>query len=76
MTNEGDFQTQIKRYDQLTQQYHALDEEIDALLATYDGDTDAMGDEVHRQYRDLAHQRDEIVNEMRRLEQILFTDNE
>lgn len=76
MTNEADFQEQIKRYDQLTQQYHALDEEIDALLATYDGDTDAMADEVHRQYRDLAHQRDEIVNEMRRLEQILFTDDE
>lgn len=75
-TNEPDIKAKVERYKHLTEQYHALDERIDQLLAAHDGDADQMGDEIHRQYRELAHQRDEIVNEMRHLEQVLFADSE
>lgn len=67
---------QVEKYNQLVQQYHELDEQIDTLLMQYDGHTENMPDEAMRQYRNLARQRDDVFNNMKAMEQTLFVDED
>jgi cell division protein FtsB len=71
-----DLRQQVQEYQQLVQRYHALDEEIDALLTAHQGHTENMSEEAMAQYRSLARQRDDVFNAMRQMEQNLFTDEE
>ncbi|NDJ84600.1 MAG: hypothetical protein GYB66_01830 [Chloroflexi bacterium] len=66
---------QVERYQQLVLEYEKLAAEIDGLLMRNDGGTEEMSDEDYRRYRKLADQRDEVHNQLRHLESILFDDN-
>lgn len=74
MTN--DIQQQVTQYNELVNQYHELDEEIDTLLTSYHGHTENMPPEAISQYRELARERDDVFNAMRTMEQQLFSDDE
>jgi hypothetical protein len=65
----------LQEYDELVEQYHALDEKIDALLTQYNGYTKNMPPEAIQQYRELARRRDDIFNEMRVMERTLFSED-
>lgn len=65
---------QVQLYRQLVLEYEALDEQVDALLARHQGSTEKMSDDDFDSYRQLAHQRDYVYNQMKALEQILLGD--
>jgi hypothetical protein len=73
MTN--DMLQLVEKYNQLVQQYHALDEQIDTLLHDHQGHSENMSDAAMQQYRTLARERDDIFNAMRAMEQDLFTED-
>lgn len=73
MTN--DMLQQVEKYDELVQQYHALDEKIDTLLHNHQGYSENMSDIAMQEYRSLARERNEIFNAMRAMEQVLFPDD-
>lgn len=66
----------MSRYQQLLDRYQALSQMIGALLQKHSGGPELMSMDELAQYRALAQERDEIVNEMRLLEQELFDDAE
>lgn len=75
MADEGsDLRQQVEDYRRIVLQYEALDEEIDALLASHGGDAEAMSMEELERYRALARQRDDLFNDIRMLEQTLLHD--
>lgn len=65
---------QVTQYNELVQVYHALDEKIDNLLHAHQGHSENLTDESREKYRELARERDDIFNQMRTMEQTLFTD--
>ena len=65
MTNESDLQSQMQAYREAVSRYEALDAEIDQLFATQRGGAEKMSDDDLVKYRQLARQRDELLNEMR-----------
>jgi hypothetical protein len=69
-----DLRADLSRYQALVLQYEALDERIDALLDAYGGNVDQMDGEDKRHYREMFRQRDELLNDMRVLEQSLHID--
>jgi len=71
----NDMLQQVEKYNELVNQYQKLDDQIDTLLTNHYGHTSAINDDVMQQYRHLARQRDDIVNAMRQLEQLLFVDD-
>ena len=64
----------IQFYQVYVMQYEKLDEEIDQLIMDNGGTSDKMPPEARTRYRQLAHKRDEVLNEMRRLEKRLSLD--
>ena len=75
MADEGrDLRQQVEDYRRIVLQYEAIDEEIDALLASHGGDAEAMSMEELERYRELARRRDDLFNEIRMLEQTLLHD--
>ena len=75
MAEEGsDLRQQVEDYRRIVLQYEAIDEEIDALLASHGGDAEAMSMAELERYRGLARQRDDLFNEIRMLEQTLLHD--
>jgi hypothetical protein len=66
---------QVQLYRQLVLEYEALDERIDALLARHNGATEKMSDEDFESYRELAHRRDYVYNQMKALEQLVLGDD-
>jgi len=74
--NDSDLAQQVQYYRKVVLQYEALDEEIDNLIMAHGGTSDKMSPEDHARYRELARQRDELLNEMRTLEQQLLDDDE
>ena len=66
---------QVERYRQLVLEYEALDEQIDALLASHNGATEKMSDEDFESYRNLAHRRDYIYNQMKAMERLVLGDD-
>ncbi len=69
---DGDLSNEVLRYQALVAAYEALDEEIDAFLASYKGNLDKLEGDDKQHYREMSRQRDELLNEMRMLEQELF----
>lgn len=74
--SEGALPENVARYQQVVADYEALDREIDALLASYRGRLDQMEGEDKQRYRQMSRRRDELLNEMRVLEQDLFDGDE
>jgi hypothetical protein len=68
-------QDKVQRYREIVLQYEALDEAIDALIMAAEGKPENLSPDGFQRYRDLAHQRDELQNEMRWLEQQLLDDD-
>ncbi len=66
---------QVQKYRKMVLLYEALDEEIDDLLTAHGGGTEHMSDIERTRYRELARKRDEVLNEMRILEQELHLDD-
>jgi len=66
---------QVQRYRQLVLEYEALDGEIDALLVQHHGATEEMSDEDFENYRELAHHRDLVYNQMKELEHLVLGDD-
>lgn len=66
----------VQFYQVYVMQYEKLDEEIDKLIMDNGGTSDKMPPEVLEHYWKLAHKRDDIQNEMRRLEHRLKLDGE
>lgn len=60
-----DEMARIEQYRRLVLEYEALDEEIDTLLAQHRGATENMSDEDFDRYRELAHRRDALYNQMK-----------
>jgi len=69
-----DLRQQVEDYRRIVLEYEALDEVIDALLASHGGDAQAMSNDELERYRGLARQRDDLFNEIRMLEQTLLHD--
>ncbi|MDX2137083.1 MAG: hypothetical protein SF123_03235 [Chloroflexota bacterium] len=63
---------EVQQYRKLVLIYEAVDAEIDKLIMTYGGHSEAMPPADLERYRDLAHKRDDVQNEMRALEQKLL----
>ena len=66
---------QVQKYRTIVLVYEAIDEEIDELLTANGGGTENMTEEDRARYRELARKRDEVLNEMRILEQQLHLDD-
>lgn len=67
---------QLSLYRTAADNYEALKRQIDSLLSPYQGDADQMPPDERVQYKALARRRDEILTEMRWLEQQLLDDTE
>jgi hypothetical protein len=65
----------VQRYREIVLQYEELDSEIDRLIMASDGKPENMPREDLLRYRNLAHKRDELQNEMRWLESQLLDDD-
>ncbi|MBC7812779.1 MAG: hypothetical protein H7175_16610 [Burkholderiales bacterium] len=76
--NSRDELSRVQEYRKLVLLYEALDEEIDKLIMAHGGTTEKMTDEDLARYRQLARQRDELLNDMRSMEQelLLSDDND
>ncbi|MDZ4764618.1 MAG: hypothetical protein SGI73_08700 [Chloroflexota bacterium] len=74
--SQSDLSNQVQTYRQLVLRYEALDEEIDALIMAHGGTSEKMPAADLRRYRDLARQRDELLNEMRLMEHQLLLDED
>ena len=61
----------VQAYRQLVERYEALDRRIDDLIMRHGGVSENMPDADLEQYRQLARQRTELLNQMRRAEQEL-----
>ena len=64
----------LQFYQAFVQEYEKLDEEIDDLIMANGGKSEKMPVEARTKYRELARRRDDVLNEMRRLEQRLRLD--
>ena len=71
---EQDELERVQKYRELVLLYESLDHQIDDLIMQYDGGTENMPPDALARYRELAHQRDEVQNDMRALEQELDLD--
>ncbi len=76
MNREGgqNVREMVERYRAAVLRYEQLHREVNALLQRHNGDSENLSDEARTQYRELARQRDDAMNEMRILEQTLMDD--
>lgn len=65
----------VEAYRRVVLQYEELDQTIDALLMENNGGTEDMSEADLQRYRELAHQRDELYNQLKFLESQLFANN-
>jgi hypothetical protein len=73
---KSDALNEVRNYRKLVLIYEALDEQIDKLIMENGGASENMPPEALERYRDLARKRDDVLNEMRVLEQKLQLDDE
>ena len=67
---------EVRNYRKMVLIYEALDEQIDKLIMENGGTSDKMPPEAIERYRDLARKRDDVLNEIRVMEQKLQLDDE
>lgn len=63
---------QVQNYRKLVLIYEALQKQINALIMAGGGNSEQMSEEDRTRYRELANRRDEVLNEIRVLEQRLL----
>lgn len=76
MSSDSEMRHAVQQYRKIVLLYEALDQQIDRLISEHRGGTEKMSDEDLKRYRELARQRDELLNEMRILEQALLIDDD
>ena len=69
--SERDILHRVQAYRKIVLLYEALDQQIDDLIMAHGGLMENMPPEALTRYRELAHRRDELQNEMRTMEQEL-----
>lgn len=74
-TSDKDMKHAVQEYRKIVLLYEAVDQQIDQLFSKHRGGTDKMSEEELTRYRQLARQRDELLNEMRIWEQHLLIDD-
>jgi hypothetical protein len=74
--SDSDILQQVQYYRKVVLMYEALDEEIDTLIMAHGGTSEKMPSEDLARYKTLARQRDELLNEMRTIEQKLLADDD
>ena len=72
MTVGNDMLRQVQNYRKMVLIYEGLNAEIHKLLEDNNGGTEFMSADDLQHYRDLARQRDEMMSEMRWMEQQLL----
>ena len=73
---KSDALNEVRNYRKMVLIYEALDEQIDKLIMENGGGSENMPPEALERYRDLARKRDDVLNEIRVLEQKLQLDDE
>lgn len=73
--SESELLQSITTYQDLVIRYEGTHADINTLIHAHGGATEHMSDIEINQYRALARQRDELLNEMRYLEQLLNIDD-
>ena len=71
----GNILHEVQEYRKIVLMYEATDAEIDKLIMANDGASEKMSVADKERYRHLARQRDELLNEMRVLEQRLLSED-
>lgn len=66
----------VQEYQRLVLEYESLDAEVDGLLADHNGATEKMTDEDFERYRELAHRRDYVYNQMKAIERQILLDDD
>ena len=66
----------VRRYRQLVERYEEKDRAIDELIMRHGGSSQNMSAAAREEYRRLAEERLELLNQMRQLEQQLDIDVE
>ncbi len=74
-TGSDDALSKVEKYHKAVLNYEELQQQINALLRANDGSSDEMSELDRKQYRELARQRDEAMNEMRWLENQLLEED-
>ena len=75
MADDAHLRAEVLNYRKVVLIYEGLNQEIDKLIMANGGGTENMSEEDLERYRTLARQRDEVLNEMRWLEQQLLDDD-
>ncbi len=75
MTNDQDMLHKVQAYRKVVLLYEGLHAEINKLIMAHGGGTENMSSDDLKRYRELAHKRDELMNEMRYLEQQLLDED-
>jgi len=71
-----DLLDQVKIYQRKVLEYEAINDDINALIMANSGRSEDMSDDDLKRYRELAHKRDEMLHEIRWLEQQLLNDDD
>ena len=69
---DDDTRGKVEYYRQCVLNYERLNDEIQKLIEAHNGSSENMSPEDVQHYRDLARQRDELMSEIRWLEQQLL----
>lgn len=72
MASSNDVLSKVESYRKAVLVYEDLQKQINHLLKSHRGSSDKMSEVDRRRYRELAHRRDEAMNEMRWLENQLL----
>ena len=75
MSEDREILTQVQNYRKIVLIYEGLNREIDKLITANGGGTGNMSEGDLARYHQLAHQRDELYNEMRAIEQQLLNED-
>lgn len=67
---------QVQKYRTIVLIYEGLQSEINALLKANGGSSQNMSEKDREHYRELAHKRDEVMNEMRWFEHQLLQEGD
>jgi hypothetical protein len=73
--SEDNSRNLVTKLRTLRSEYSALADDIAALLHANDGGTKNMSEGDYTKYRSLARQRDDVADEIRQLEYILFQED-
>jgi hypothetical protein len=76
MTDDENMLARVQNYRKVVLIYEGLNKTIDELLMDNDGGTENMSPKDLERYRAMARQRDELLDEMRHLEQQLLENDD